>query len=111
MSIYKIYRGASASLVDIYADTIGTWGQGQADKYLDGLFACFEAVAQGHIIWRPIPAELGVQGYFTRYERHYIYWKHLSDQQIGIVAILHVNMHQTDRLKAAYLTPEQDASE
>jgi toxin ParE1/3/4 len=48
---------------------------------------------------RPVPAEFGVDGYFFRYERHFVYWRRLSDGDVGIVTILHERMHQIDRLR------------
>ncbi len=37
-----------------------------------------------------------MNGYVCRYERHLIYWKVLTDGDIGIVTVLHERMHQTD---------------
>jgi len=107
MSAYNLWYGATASLTDIYVYTLENWGQSQADKYLDGIYACFDGIAAKTIIWRPIPAEFEIEGYFTRYEKHYIYWKKLSDNQIGIVAILHERMHRISRLSEAF-TPKDN---
>ncbi|WIY53928.1 hypothetical protein O9Z70_05175 [Devosia sp. YIM 151766] len=52
---------------------------------------------------RPVPAEFGVEGYFFRHERHFVYWRRLSNDDIGIVTILHERMHQIDRFKDDYL--------
>jgi plasmid stabilization system protein ParE len=41
----------------------------------------------------------GCDRYFFRYERHFVYWRHLSNGDIGIVTILHERMHQIDRFK------------
>ena len=38
-------------------------------------------------------------GFFFRYERHFVYWRHLSNGDIGIVTILHERMHQIDRFR------------
>ncbi len=48
---------------------------------------------------RPIPAEFGMDGYFYRYQRHFVYWKRLADGDIGIVTILHQRMHQIERFR------------
>lgn len=110
MTSYKLYRGASASLDDIYIYTVETWGIDQADRYIDGFFACFESIANEIVVWRPIPSELEVQGFYCRYERHYIYWKRLSDGTIGIAAILHDRMHQIAQLRDAFNDIENDSS-
>jgi len=99
MAAYTLWSGASQALVDIYVYTHDEWGLAQADKYLDGFYACFERIASKQENWRTIPAEFGINGYFTRYEKHYIYWKKASNGDIAITAILHERMHQIDRLK------------
>ena len=48
---------------------------------------------------RPVPAEFGVEGFYFRHEHHFVYWRRLSDGDIGIVTILHERMHQTDRFR------------
>lgn len=96
---YQLWVGATESLTDIYVYTHNEWGLKQANKYLDGFYTCFESIAAKAEIWRSIPIEFEVQGFFTRYEKHYIYWKVLTDGTIAIVAILHERMHQIDRLQ------------
>jgi len=54
----------------------------------------FESIAERRILWRPVPAQFGVTGYFCRYEKHFVYWKVLGHGAIGIVTILHERMHQ-----------------
>ncbi|HRH72144.1 hypothetical protein [Zoogloea sp.] len=51
------------------------------------------------MVSRPIPASLGVQGYFFRYEKHFVYWKRLGNGGIGIVTGLHERMHQIERFR------------
>ena len=51
------------------------------------------------IVSRPVPAELEVEGYFFRYEKHVVYWRRLSNDDIGIVTILHERMHQIERFQ------------
>jgi plasmid stabilization system protein ParE len=48
---------------------------------------------------RPVPAEFGGDGFYFRHEHHFVYWRRLSDGDIGIVTILHERMHQMDRLR------------
>ena len=42
---------------------------------------------------------LGLNGFYFRFERHFVYWRHLSNGDIGIVTILHERMHQIDRFR------------
>jgi plasmid stabilization system protein ParE len=41
-----------------------------------------------------MPAEFGIDGFYFRYEKHFVYWKYLENKDIGIVTILHERMHQ-----------------
>jgi toxin ParE1/3/4 len=101
---YFVQPNASARLEDIYRFTLQRFGPAQADRYLDGAFALFEDIAARRIIWRRIPREFGVDGFFTRYRSHFVFWKLRSDGQIAIVAILHQRMDMARRL-------QEDASE
>ena len=77
----------------------GEQGEAQAEIYITGLFAAFEQIETRGVTSRPVPAEFGVEGHFFRYERHFVYWRRLSNGDIGIVTILHERMHQMDRFK------------
>ncbi|HWL47685.1 MAG TPA: type II toxin-antitoxin system RelE/ParE family toxin, partial [Sphingomonadaceae bacterium] len=79
--------------------TRDTWGEEQAVHYIRGLFERFGAIAARKVPWRPVPAEFGVDGFYSRYEYHYIYWGLLSDGGVGIVTVLHERMHQIDRFR------------
>lgn len=95
----RLSPAADARLDEIYAYTRETWGEDQAELYVRGIFAVFAAIAKREVVWRRIPAELGVDGWYARYERHFIYWKVLAGGDLGIVTILHQRMHQMDRFR------------
>lgn len=99
MKRYFIQPTASARLEDIYRFTLQRFGQAQADRYLDGAFALFDEIAARRIIWRRIPREFGVDGFFTRYQSHFVFWKLRPDGQIAIAAILHQRMDLAHRLQ------------
>lgn len=99
MPAIRIQEGASHRLDDIYRYTRDKWGDAQAETYITGLFAAFERIAAHGVVSKPIPAEFGVEGFFFRYERHFVYWRHLANGDIGIVTILHERMHQIDRFR------------
>lgn len=98
MKAYFIETSANAAIDDLYAYTIERWGEEQADKYLSGLFARFEAIVSKEILWRPVRPEFEIEAWVTRYEHHFVYWKQLDDGRVGIMAILHERMHQVARL-------------
>ena len=99
MTAIRVQDAADHRLNEIYTYTRETWGEAQAERYLRGLFARFEAIAERRFPWRPIPAEFGVAGYVCRYEQHLIYWRVLSDGTVGIVTVLHDRMHQIERFQ------------
>ena len=95
----RIQEAASRRLDDIYHHTCVRWGEDQAEKYITGLFAALEKIAAHGVASKPVPAEFGVEGFFFRYERHFVYWRYLSNGDIGIVTILHERMHQIGRYR------------
>ncbi|KAA2311642.1 MULTISPECIES: type II toxin-antitoxin system RelE/ParE family toxin [Rhodobacterales] len=95
----RVQEAASLRLDDIYRYTRDRWGEVQADRYITGMFEAFERIEAHGVASKLIPAEFGVEGFFFRYEHHIVYWRRLSDGDIGIVAILHERMHQIDRFK------------
>jgi toxin ParE1/3/4 len=99
MSSFRVQRAAGHRLDEIYVYTRGLWGELQAELYITGMFARFEAIAAREFPWRSIPAEFEVSGFVCKYERHFIYWKMLADDVVGIVTILHERMHQIERFK------------
>ncbi len=95
----RIQQAASHRLDDIYRYTRERWGEAQADRYVTGLFDAFSRIGSHGVVSRPVPAAFGVDGYVCRYEKHLIYWRRLSNGDIGIVTILHERMHQIERFR------------
>ncbi len=99
MAPVRVQEAASYRLDEIYHYTRDQWGAEQADRYITGLFEAFSKIDSHGVMSKPIPAEFGVEGFFFRYERHYVYWRRLTNGDIGIVTILHERMHQIDRYR------------
>ena len=95
----RVQEAASVRLDEIYRYTRDRWGEAQAEAYLTGLFAAFEKIETRGVMSKPVPAEFEVEGYFFRYEHHFVYWRRLSNGDTGIVTVLHERMHQLDRFK------------
>jgi len=95
----RVQEAASVRLDEVYRYTRDHWGEAQAEACITGLFAAFEQIEARGVRSRPVPAEFGVEGYFFRHERHVVYWRRLSNGDIGIVTLLHERMHQLDRFK------------
>ncbi|MCD6527564.1 MAG: type II toxin-antitoxin system RelE/ParE family toxin [Desulfuromonas sp.] len=99
MSRFLVQDAASHRIDEIYQYTLKEWGAAQAEVYVTGLFDHFAKVGTHEVLSRPVPAEFGVEGFFFRYEKHFVYWRYLSNGDIGIVTILHERMHQIGWLK------------
>ncbi len=95
----RVQESASYRLDEIYRYTRDRWGARQANRYTTGLFEAFDGIETRKTKSRPIPAEFGIEGYFFRYEQHFVYWRRLSNGDIGIVTILHERMHQIDHFR------------
>ncbi|GFZ97672.1 plasmid stabilization protein [Elstera cyanobacteriorum] len=102
MAAVHIQEAAAFRLDEIYRYTRDRWGDAKAADYIDGLFDVFTRLENHAAFSKPIPAEFGIDGFFTRYQSHIIYWRRLSDGCIGIVTVLHVRMHQIDRFREAF---------
>ena len=59
MIAVRVQGSAALRIDEIYRYSRDRWGRTQAD--------------------RPVPAEFGVDGCFFRYEKHFVYWKWLSN--------------------------------
>lgn len=99
MARFLVQDAASHRIDEIYQYTLRQWGAEQADNYVVGLFDTFSKIETHEVLSSPLPADYGVVGFFYRYEKHFVYWRHLSRGNIGIVTILHERMHQVGRLK------------
>lgn len=99
MSSYFVGPHADQQLDGIYEYTAMHWGEDQADRYIELLFQYFADVSAKNVIWRPVPAEFGVEGYLGKCEHHFVYWRVLRKGAIGIVAVLHERMHQIEQIR------------
>ena len=102
MPKFLVQNSASHRIDEIYRYTLKQWGAEQADDYIVGLFDAFARIATHEVLSRPVPADFGVDGFFFKYKKHVIYWRYLSDDNIGIVTILHERMHQIERFKGDF---------
>jgi plasmid stabilization system protein ParE len=97
--VVKFQQAALLRLDEIFLYTRDRWGEEQAQRYSDGLFDAIDGLSDGTTRSRPIPAEFNVRGFCFRYKHHFVYWQQLSMGDIGIVSILHEQMHQLSRLR------------
>lgn len=95
MPSYELTQAAEEDLRDIWRYTFETWGPGQADKYLDQLGDCFDAIGSREAPPRSLP-QLPDEACIHRCQHHYIFWI-VIDRPI-IFAVLHENMDVVQRL-------------
>ncbi|MBB3612546.1 type II toxin-antitoxin system RelE/ParE family toxin [Rhizobium sp. BK602] len=104
MAGYLFYPTADAAQDRIWKDTVATWGEQQAVNYIRGLHAHLQKLSETRALWRRlpgtliIPADLRLEAYFSRYERHYVFFRILPSGKIGIMSLLHDRMDLPVRL-------------
>jgi toxin ParE1/3/4 len=87
---YRLSRLARLDLIEIADYTVDTWGLKQADRYVNGLAACFERLARTPGIGRPCDRiRLGYRR--MEHEMHVVIYR--ADQDgVFISRILHQRM-------------------
>lgn len=119
MAAYRFYPRADAAQDKIWNDTVKDWGEEQAVVYITGLHAHLRRLCDNRMIWRKLPHKLAVpadvkrDAYFSRYERHYIFFRELDSGDLGVMSILHERMDLPVRLKddLAALIAKQDKAD
>ena len=81
---------AIADLEDVFAYTIATFGEAQAQKYRDALEGGFKRIADDPRLGRPIAGRTPTFSYYVC-ERHTIFYTN-REGGIFIVRVLHVAM-------------------
>jgi plasmid stabilization system protein ParE len=105
MSGYRFYPTADTRQDEIWDYTFNEWGEQQAEKYIVELHSYMSKLANNKLLWQALPANLTVPGdlslsvYFSHYNKHYIFFRELSDGMIGVMTILHETMDIPVRLK------------
>lgn len=96
---YLFYSAADCRQNEIWDYTVEKWGEEQAIRYIEGLHKAIAHAAEGQFVWRnPMHPKLtGV--YFIRYENHYVFFRKLPNNLIGVISILHENMDLPSRLE------------
>lgn len=97
MAEYNLTKLAQRDLRNIWAYTVREWSVEQAEKYVGGLLACFEGLANDYIVGKP--AEHIRPGYRkTLYGKHYIFYRTGINDIIEIIRVLHVLMDIENQL-------------
>ena len=101
---FRFYPKANKRLDEIWQYTVERWDDAQAENYVRGLFDALEEKSRRRHL-RRLVKESGFHGvYFFRYEHHFVFFRELDGDEIGVISILHESMDLPHRLK-------EDASE
>lgn len=95
---HKIYPQARRAIKDIWKYTYKEWGEDQASSYVRGLEACFRDAAENRMTWREVEHSQIHGVYFIRYEHHYLFFRELESDVLGLVSVFHKNMNLPHRL-------------
>ena len=90
MAELRLTPAALGDLEDIWIYTVQQWGAAQAERYVDTLNACFEAIAQTPLS-APSCAHIRAGYRRQRVERHAVYYR-VEEAAVVIVRVLHERM-------------------
>lgn len=95
----KIYKTAKKQIIQIWHYTKEKWGEEQANRYVTGLYEFLEKNALCQELWKKIDYENMEDIYYCKYKKHFIFFKKLSGQGLGVISILHEKMNIPTQLK------------
>jgi toxin ParE1/3/4 len=95
----KIFSSASRRLLEIWDYTEEKWGEEQADKYIRELSDAINKLPACPHKWRPVRDRVLKECFYVRHRHHYIFFRKLKQNDLGVISILHENMDIPARLK------------
>jgi toxin ParE1/3/4 len=96
VTAYRFSEKAAEDLVDIWIYTDETWGEEQADRYQEEIFACCERVANGSTGLKPVRGMPGISSFRCRH--HFLFF--VGDgETTTFIAVFHERMELMVRLR------------
>lgn len=87
---FRLLRQARSDVLDIAAFTADRWGEPQAERYVTGLYAGFQAIVDRPELRRPF---LEIPPYFRALVgKHAVFYRVTTDGELLIVRVLHATM-------------------
>jgi len=102
---YLFFPPADKAQDSIWNYTCEEWGKEQAKRYITELHKHLQKLSEKKKLWRIlpdsliVPPDLDLQAYFSKYEHHYIFFRKLSGDKIGVISILHESADIPVRLR------------
>jgi len=98
------YPSATEDIYGIWKATLEKWSEKQADEYVFGLYETTGSLYLKKTIWRKLPKEYVTKIteniiFFTKYKRHFIFFRELKNNQIGVIAVLYDGMDIPRRIR------------
>ncbi len=111
--LYTFHPLVDAKQDEIWHYTYQQWGMQQADKYIDGLHAVLQTVAENlkHSKVRALPPEVTTGVFFVHHGKHYVFFRQAADhlpERIQVLTILHDSMDIPARVKEDLDALDQD---
>ena len=97
MGKYKLTNLAVQDLSNIWNYTFDNWSEKQADTYHEQLLVAFESVATNQQLGRNY-AGIRKDLFGFKINRHIVFYRIITDQQVEITRILHERMDFKNRL-------------
>jgi len=98
MAKYQLTNKAVNDISEIWNYTADNWSEIQADTYYDLLLNTCQDLVDGKIMGKNYPEiNSAISGY--RAGQHILFYQTLSDKEILIVRILHVQMDLKNRIQ------------
>ncbi|MCE6989643.1 type II toxin-antitoxin system RelE/ParE family toxin [Dyadobacter sp. CY323] len=98
MAGYRLTSLAKEDLRNIWRYTANEWSREQADKYYDGLFLVFDAIADGRVTGKPVDRIFsGLKR--AVFVKHYVFFRNVEDDIVEITRVLHVRMDVKNQLR------------
>jgi len=90
---------AKRQVEDIWLYTEDAWGEDQANGYVNGLFGFLETLPHKKHLWRAVPRESLRGAFCAPYREHIVFFRQLSGQTIGVLAVPHQRQDIPHRLR------------
>ena len=97
MANYLLTNKAVEDLSAIWAYTLDSWSESQADKYYYMLLECCQDLADNKILGKPYP-EISEEILGIRSGQHIIFYRTTRNKMTEIIRILHGRMDLRKRL-------------
>lgn len=97
-SVYTISNRADQDIKKITLRSLTDFGENQTDKYMAGMKAALEAIADTPSLGRPFTPKKSTREYlYYRYVSHVVYYR-LRKNDVFIVRMLHTKMLPEEHL-------------